>query len=46
MTPGPCLTSQSTSFIIIIIISFMQGIYTDTPETSHVSEALSVSAVP
>ena len=35
----------SDSIIIIIIISFMQGIYTYIPETNHVPREYSVSAI-
>jgi hypothetical protein len=31
--------------IIIIIISFMQGIYTYIPDTNHVSREYSVAAI-
>ena len=36
---------QIVIFIIIIIISFMQGIYTYIPETNHVPREYSVSAI-
>jgi hypothetical protein len=35
----------SSIIIIIIIITFMQGIYNYIPETNHVSRAYSVAAV-
>jgi hypothetical protein len=31
--------------LIIIIISFMQGIYTYTPETNHVPKEYNVAAI-
>jgi hypothetical protein len=41
--------SESTEcfpiIIIIIIISFMQGIYTSIPETNHVPRESSVAAI-
>ena len=36
---------QHRTIIIIIIISFMQGIYTYIPETNHVPREYSVSAI-
>ena len=38
------LTDYDARFIIIIIISFIQGIYTYIPETNHVPREYSVSA--
>jgi hypothetical protein len=37
--------SDITIIIIIIIISFMQGIYTYIPETNHVTREYSIAAV-
>jgi hypothetical protein len=40
-----CAVSNMAVFIIIIIISFMQGIYTYIPETNYVPRQYSVAAI-
>jgi len=41
----PARVSFSLLFFIIIIISFMQGIYTYNPETNYVPREYSVAAI-
>jgi hypothetical protein len=44
-TPTEVAKFKKIEIIIIIIISFMQGIHTYIPETSHVSRVYSVAAI-
>jgi uncharacterized membrane protein len=44
-TTSNCIWTAQTIIIIIITISFMQGIYTYIPETNHVPKQYNVTAI-